>query len=167
MNITSLHQNWYKREISFTLNGKKVCVCVTPNILLLDLLRDKMGLTGTKAGCREGECGACTVLLDGEAVNSCLVLAVSVEGKEVVTIEGLAGEDLDPIQRAFVEEGAVQCGYCTPGMVLSVKALLDREPEPTPEDIRVAMSGNLCRCTGYSAIFRAVERVARELKKGG
>lgn len=157
------------REIKFTLNGKQVGVFAAAGDLLVDVLRDRLGLTGTKVGCREGECGACTVLIDGEAVNSCLVLISSVEGREVTTIEGLAdGEELHPIQKAFVEEGAVQCGYCTPGMILSAKALLDRQTNPSEEQIKVAISGNLCRCTGYTKIIKAVKRAGDELvSKGG
>lgn len=158
----------FTREINFILNGNPARVRSAAGDLLVDVLRDRLGLTGTKAGCREGECGACTVLVDGGAVNSCLVLAVSVEGREVTTIEGLSsGGELHPLQKAFVEEGAVQCGYCTPGMILSAKALLDRQANPSEEQIRVAMSGNLCRCTGYAKIIRAVQRAAGELAAEG
>lgn len=153
-----------KRELRFTLNRRSVSIKAGADVLLVDLLRNQFGLTGTKVGCREGECGACTVLLDGEAVNSCLVLALSVEGREVTTIEGLAaGGDLHPLQKAFAEEGAVQCGYCTPGMIMAAKALLDRNREPSEEEITVALSGNLCRCTGYAKIIRAVQKAAGEL----
>ncbi len=153
-----------EQDLHFKLNGKPVAMKVGVDVLLVDLLRDQLGLTGTKVGCREGECGACTVLLDGEAVNSCLVLAVCAEGSEIVTIEGLAaGEDLHPLQKAFAEESAVQCGYCTPGMIMSAKALLDRNKEPSEDEIAVAVSGNLCRCTGYAKIIKAVQRAAGEL----
>jgi carbon-monoxide dehydrogenase small subunit len=124
---------------------------------LLDVLRDRLGFTGTKEGCAEGECGACTVLVDGRAVASCIMLAVQARGKEIVTVEGLAeGGELDLLQQKFVEYGAVQCGYCTPGMLMSAKALLMENPVPSDQDIRVALAGNLCRCTGYSAIVAAV-----------
>jgi aerobic carbon-monoxide dehydrogenase small subunit len=125
----------------------------------------KLGLTGTKKGCGEGECGTCTVLIDGRPVNSCLVLAVLAQGKEILTIEGVGTpENLHPIQQAFVEEGAIQCGFCTPGMVMTTKALLDREKNPDEQQIRKAISGNLCRCTGYVKIVKAVQKAAEELK---
>ncbi len=131
----------------------------------LDLLRDLLGLTGTKEGCGRGECGACTILLDGEPVNACLLYAAKLQGRAVLTMEGLAqGEVLHPLQEAFLEEGAVQCGYCTPGMLLSSKALLDRLPHPTVPDIEEALSGNLCRCTGYAKIVKAVQRAAEALE---
>lgn len=134
---------------------------------MLRLLRDYLGLTGTKEGCGEGECGACTVLLDGVAVVSCLLPAAKAEGREVTTIEGLAqGQKLHPLQEAFISEGAVQCGFCTPGMILSAKALLDSNPRPTKDEIKEALSGNLCRCTGYSQIVRAVEKAAEVMAKG-
>ena len=125
--------------------------------MLVEVLRDQLELTGTKVACGEGECGACTVLLDGQPVNSCLVPALKVQGREVLTVEGLASlGELHPLQKAFVEHGAVQCGYCTPGMLMSAKALLDHNPNPTEEEVRLAISGNLCRCTGYAKIVEAV-----------
>lgn len=143
------------------INGRDVQVTIPPNLRLIDLLRDVLQLTGTKEGCGEGDCGACTVLLDGTPVNSCLVMAMEVAGHEVITIEGVGTtQELHPIQQAFLDHGAVQCGYCTPGMVLAAKALMDANPAPTREEIRVAISGNLCRCTGYSKIVDAIESVA-------
>jgi aerobic-type carbon monoxide dehydrogenase small subunit (CoxS/CutS family) len=149
-------------ELSFILNGKAVKVVVSPGTLLVDLLRENFGLTGTKVGCREGECGACTVLVDGEAQNSCLIPALKVEGREITTIEGLQKADgsLDPLQEAFMEAGAAQCGFCTPGMILNAKALLTKNPSPDENDIRMALSGVLCRCTGYRKIVQAVKSVA-------
>jgi aerobic-type carbon monoxide dehydrogenase small subunit (CoxS/CutS family) len=149
-------------ELSFKLNGKMVEVAVGPGTLLVDLLRENLGLTGTKVGCREGECGACTVLVDGEAYNSCLMPALKVQGREVTTIEGLQRADgsLDPIQEAFMDAGAAQCGFCTPGMIMSAKALLDSNPNPEENEIRKALSGVLCRCTGYRKIVQAVKNVA-------
>jgi len=143
-------------HIRFILNGRQVEPDIPPQMLLLDLLRDYFNLTGVKEGCGQGECGACTVIVDGQAVNSCLVLAAQIDGKEVITIEGLSQDGkLDPLQEAFVEEGAIQCGYCTPGMILSAKALLMRNPRPDLNEIKEALSGNLCRCTGYTKIFKA------------
>ncbi len=149
-------------ELSFKLNGKTVEVAVGPGTLLVDLLRENFGLTGTKVGCREGECGACTVLVDGEAYNSCLMPALKVQDREVITIEGLQSADgaLDPIQEAFMDAGAAQCGFCTPGMIMSAKALLDSNPNPEESEIRKALSGVLCRCTGYRKIVQAVKNVA-------
>ena len=144
--------------IRFLINGKEVQVDVPPHWTLLRLLREGLGLTGTKEGCGIGECGACTVLLDGMPVNSCLVLAPKVEGRRVETIEGLGSRDLlHPLQKAFIEHGAIQCGFCTPGMLMASKALLDRNPQPTREEIKEAISGNLCRCTGYQQIIEAIE----------
>lgn len=150
------------RRISFLLNGELQELDVEDHWTLLYLLREKLGLTGTKEGCGSGECGACTVVVDGKAINSCLYLAVEADGKEVLTIEGMAAPDgtLHPLQRAFVEHGAIQCGFCTPGMIMSAKALLDENPNPTEEEIRHALAGNLCRCTGYIQIFRAIEAAA-------
>ncbi|QGP91191.1 Nicotinate dehydrogenase small FeS subunit [Neomoorella glycerini] len=144
------------------VNGQEYQVEAPADITLLELLRENLGLTGTKEGCGKGECGACTVILDGQAVNSCLVPAAKAEGSEVLTIEGLAppGGQLHPLQEAFISEGAVQCGFCTPGMIMSAKALLDQNPRPTREEIKVALSGNLCRCTGYAKIITAVEKAA-------
>ncbi len=150
------------KELSFKLNGKTVELDVGPGTLLVDLLRENFGLTGTKVGCREGECGACTVLVDGVAYNSCLMPALKVQGREVTTIEGLQKADgsLDPIQEAFMDAGAAQCGFCTPGMIMSAKALLDSNPNPEEYEIRKALSGVLCRCTGYRKIVQAVKNVA-------
>ena len=151
-----------KITVDFVLNGKPVSVEIEENRRLLDMLREDCGLTGTKEGCGVGECGACTVIVDGEAVNSCLVLAASVGGKSVMTVEGVQKADgsLDPIQQAILDNHALQCGYCTPGFVMSAKALLMKNPHPTRDEIRVALSGNLCRCTGYEQIIRAVEDVS-------
>ena len=153
--------------IQFNLNGRDVSVQANPNKRLVDFLREDMGMLSVKEGCGEGECGACTVIYNGEAVTSCLMLAGQVEGGSVITLEGVGREngELDEIQQAFVEAGAVQGGYCTPGMILSAKALLDRNPKAGHEEIRRAMSGNLCRCTGYSKIIQAVE-MARDAKGG-
>jgi aerobic carbon-monoxide dehydrogenase small subunit len=144
--------------ITLIVNDTQYSVHVEPDELLVDVLREKIGLTGTKKGCGTGDCGACTVLMDGKPVTSCLVLAVSAVGKSILTIEGLERDGgLDPIQQSFLDKFAVQCGFCTPGMVLSVKALLDNNPDPTEEEIRYAISGNLCRCTGYQKIVEAVQ----------
>jgi carbon-monoxide dehydrogenase small subunit len=154
-----------KKKIQFTLNGKSVAMEVPNHRLLLDLLRDEIGLTGTKEGCGTGDCGACTVYLNGKPVNSCLVLSGELDGAEIVTIEGLKiGPELHPIQKAFIQDGGAQCGYCTPGMLMMSKALLDENPDPTEEDIRFALSGNLCRCTGYAKIVEAVKNAAAELR---
>jgi aerobic carbon-monoxide dehydrogenase small subunit len=145
-------------ELLLMVNGTLYEVDAPPTARLLDVLRDRLGFTGTKEGCAEGECGACTVLVDGRAVASCIMLAVQARGKEIVTVEGLAEDgELDLLQQKFVEYGAVQCGYCTPGMLMSAKALLMENPVPSDQDIRVALAGNLCRCTGYSAIVAAVK----------
>ena len=150
-----------RQEIKLKVNGKVYQVYVEPWETLLDVLREEIGLTGVKSGCEEGECGACTVLVDGKAVNSCLMLAPQAQGKEVTTIEGLERkEGLHPLQQAFVDHFAVQCGFCIPGMILSAKALLDKNPHPTEEEVRVALSGNLCRCTGYVKIVEAVLAVS-------
>ncbi|GAB6171260.1 (2Fe-2S)-binding protein [Paradesulfitobacterium aromaticivorans] len=148
-------------ELELKVNGKTYSLEVDPESRLLDVLREELGLTGAKEGCGEGECGACTVILDDLAVNSCLVLAVQARGKKILTVEGLAENgELDRMQQAFIDNGAIQCGYCTPGMLMSAKALLLREPNPTEEEIRTALSGNLCRCTGYVNIVNAVKDVA-------
>lgn len=149
------------RTLKFILNGDEIEIGVHDRETLLEVLRHRLGMTGTKQGCDQGECGSCTVLLDGQPVLSCLTLALHVENRQVTTIEGLAeGGKLHPIQTAFQEAGAVQCGFCTPGMVLTAKALLDRNPHPCREDIKEALAGNLCRCTGYKKIVEAVERAA-------
>ncbi|MBP1735537.1 MAG: aerobic-type carbon monoxide dehydrogenase, small subunit CoxS/CutS-like protein [Deltaproteobacteria bacterium] len=150
-----------KKLITLTVNGKKYEVAIDPNKTLTQVLRDELDLLGTKEGCGVGDCGACTVILNGRAVNSCLVLAVQTNGSEITTIEGVAnGPTLHPIQQAFVDHGAIQCGFCTPGMILSAKNLLDKNPHPTELDVREAISGNLCRCTGYQKIVEAVKSVS-------
>jgi len=150
-----------KVRLAFTVNGDAVHVDVSPRASLLDVLRDDLELTGAKLGCGEGECGACSVMLDGRLVNSCLVLAVECEGSDVLTIEGLArGGKLHPIQQAFVDHGAIQCGFCTPGMILAAYALLRSNPSPTEDEIRRGLEGNLCRCTGYRKILDAVHAAA-------
>jgi carbon-monoxide dehydrogenase small subunit len=150
-----------KRELKLTVNGEPYEVFIEPRTTLLSLIRDYLGLTGTKEGCSEGMCGACTVLVDGKAVKSCLVLALQVHDKKVTTIEGLAqGGQLHPVQDSFIEHGAVQCGFCTPGMVLTAKAFLDEHQSPTEEDVKFAIAGNLCRCTGYVKIIEAIKGVA-------
>jgi carbon-monoxide dehydrogenase small subunit len=157
-----------KHILKTRVNGRTYEVAVSSKRTLAEFLREDLGLTGVKVGCGEGECGACTVLLDGQPVASCIVLALEVQGREVTTIEGLAdGPELHPLQRAFAEQGAIQCGFCTPGMILSSKALLDRNPHPTEKEIREALSGNLCRCTGYQKIVEAVKQAASELAVSG
>jgi carbon-monoxide dehydrogenase small subunit len=151
-----------KKEIELTVNGSLYRLSVEPGRTLLEVLREDLGLTGTKEGCASGECGACTVLLDGEPVRSCLTLAVDVRGREVVTIEGVAKNGKpDNLQKAFVDLGAIQCGFCTPGMILVGKALLDKTSEPTEQQIRKAISGNLCRCTGYVKIVKAIKAASQ------
>lgn len=157
-------------ELEMTVNGKAQRVRVNPNDRLLDVLRETLGLTGAKEGCSgEGECGACTVIMDGKAVNSCLVLALQARGKEIITIEGLESNgELDRLQQAFIDQGAIQCGYCTPGMIMAAKALLMENPHPSEAEIRLAIAGNLCRCTGYIKIIDAIQEVAgTNLGKGG
>lgn len=145
------------QNLTFILNGKETTVAVEPGMRLLDMLRDVCGLTGTKEGCGEGECGACTVLLDGEPAVSCLLLAGQVAGRSVLTVEGLAETGgISRLQQAFIDQGAIQCGFCTPGMLLSAKAILDKNPNPTEAEIKRAISGNLCRCTGYKKIVDAI-----------
>jgi len=147
------------------VNGEQVEAAVEPNKTLVQFLREDLGLTGTKHGCGLGDCGACTVIMDGKPVNSCLVLAVQAHGREVLTIEGLAENGkLHPIQQAFVDKGAIQCGFCTPGMILSAKALLAENPQPTEQEIRTAISGNLCRCTGYQKIVEAIQEAAKSIE---
>ena len=157
-----------KITVRFTLNKKPVEIEVYPNERLLDVLREDLHLTGTKEGCAVGECGACTVILDGKAVTSCLIPIGSVEGREVLTIEGVGADgQLDPIQEAILKNHALQCGFCTPGFVMSAKALLDENPDATIPEIRRAISGNLCRCTGYEQLTIAIYEAAQELKKAG
>ena len=154
-----------KQEIELKVNGELFKMQVEPRRTLLEVLRENLGLTGTKESCNKGDCGACTVLVDGKPVLSCLTLAIEVQGKDILTIEGLAGEDgvLDPIQQAFVDHGALQCGFCAPGMIMSAKALLDRNPNPTEDEIKEGISGNLCRCTGYITIIEAIEVAAKSI----
>jgi aerobic-type carbon monoxide dehydrogenase small subunit (CoxS/CutS family) len=156
-----------KIPISFTLNGDAVTAEVPPSWTLLKTLREYFELTGAKEGCGAGECGACTVIVDGEAVNSCLYPAPEVEGKAVTTIEGIAGKDgtLHPLQQAFIENNGVQCGFCTSGMIMSAKSLLDQNPAPTEGEIRKAIAGNLCRCTGYVQIVESIEKAAEMMKR--
>jgi len=154
--------------INLTVNGKELSVQIEPHDRLLDLLRNKLRLTGAKEGCGEGECGSCTVIMDGKAVNSCTVLAYQARGSKIVTIEGLAPQgEMDVIQRAFVDNGAIQCGYCTPGMILSARALLFENSDPTEEEIRAAVGGNTCRCTGYINIIKAIKQAAKAMMNAG
>ena len=149
-------------EIRLTVNWQKYNLKIEPEVLLVDLLRDNLGLTGTKKGCEIGECGACTVIMDGKAVNSCLVLAIQADGSKIRTIEGISENgELHPLQKAFLEHDAVHCGFCTPGMVLSAISLLEQNPEPTEYEIREAIAGNLCRCTGYQQIVDALQSVVK------
>ena len=153
------------RKIQFTLNGRSISREVPAHRLLLDLLRDEIGMTGTKEGCGTGDCGACTVYLNGKPVNSCLILSGELDGAEIVSIEGLKiGPELHPIQQTFLQDGGAQCGYCTPGMLMMAKALLDENQDPSEADIRYALSGNLCRCTGYAKIIEAVQDAAAMLR---
>jgi carbon-monoxide dehydrogenase small subunit len=155
-----------KQDIVLNVNGIQYNINIETHRTLVEVLRDTLGLTGTKKSCNEGECGACTVLMDGKPVASCLVLAVAAQGREITTIEGLShGEQLDPVQEAFVKHTAIQCGFCTPGMVMAAKAFLNENPRPTPAEVRKAISGNLCRCTGYQQIVDAI-MAAAETKRG-
>ena len=158
-----------KTDLEFELNGNRVEASVNPWDRLIDLIRGPLGLTGTKEGCGEGECGACTVIVDGLAVNSCLFPAPEVDGKRVTTIEGLQSGDgeLSPLQQAFVDGGGIQCGFCTPGMILSATALLGRNPDPSEAEVREALVGNLCRCTGYVQIFEAIKSAAASMRQAG
>lgn len=153
-----------EKKIKLKVNGRNFSILAKPTDTLVDVLRDKLELTGTKKSCGLGDCGACTVLMDGKAINSCLILAADAQGREITTIEGLENDDgkLHPLQEAFIQNGAVQCGFCTPGMIMSAKALLDEIPNPTEEEVRQAISGNLCRCTGYAKIVQAVLEVSRK-----
>ena len=154
-------------EITFTINDEERTVDATPDQRLLDLIREDLGLTGTKEGCGKGECGVCTVIMDGEPVTSCLVLAPQADGAEIETIENLAeGDDLHPLQESFVENGAVQCGFCSPGMIMTAKQLLQEERNPDRDRIRQALAGNICRCTGYDKIIDAVEDAAQKMSGG-
>ena len=156
-----------KRTITFTINDELVSLAVEPHWTLLRVIRDELRLTGTKEGCGEGDCGTCTVLVDGKAVNSCLILAVDADGKTITTIEGLAqGGELHPLQKAFIEKGAVQCGFCTPGMILQAYSLLLRNPRPTREEIIQSMDENLCRCGSHTRIVQAIQTAAKEMKGG-
>lgn len=155
-----------KKLLMLRVNGEDYNVFTEPWKTLVRVLRDDLGLTGVKEGCNTGNCGACTVLIDGKAVKSCLVLASQVKGKEILTIEGLAKNRLHPLQQAFVEHFAIQCGFCTPGMILAAKGLLDENPNPTMEDVKLGLSGNLCRCTGYVKIVEAVLAAAEMIRKG-
>ncbi len=155
-----------KQVMSFKINGMIFEEEIDHRRTLLEVLRENFGLLGTHKGCDEGQCGACTILIDGKAVNSCLVLAATVQGKEITTIEGLAREDkLHPIQEEFINAGAIQCGFCTPGMILMAKAFLDKNPDPTENEIRNGLCGNLCRCTGYFQIIEAVSKAAERMRK--
>jgi len=154
------------KEIRITVNGKLHELSVRPHATLLEVIREDLGLTGTKEGCGVGECGACTVIMNGTSVNACLVLAAQADGKEITTIEGLAqGDKLDPIQEAFYEIGGLQCGFCTPGMIMATKALLAEKPEPTDQEIRKGLEGNFCRCTGYTKIFESVREASRKSRR--
>ena len=154
-----------KHRIQIRVNGELKDLLVEPHRILVDLIRQDLGLTGTKKGCGSGDCGSCTVILDGRAVKSCLILAAEVDGSEILTIEGLRSDGkLHPLQEAFIQHGAIQCGFCSPGMMISAKAFLDQCPNPTEEQVKLAISGNLCRCTGYSKIVEAILAVARKEK---
>ncbi len=163
-----MNHDHMSHKIQFTINGEQVEINVKSRDTLLDVIRNDLKLTGTKQGCGMGECGACTVLMDGLPVYSCLVLAVEAEGRDIVTVEGLMnGEELHPLQNAFREHGAVQCGFCTPGLLLAAKALLDENPQPKEEEVRMAISGNICRCTGYVKIVDAILASGKAMSKAG
>ncbi|PKN28219.1 MAG: ferredoxin [Deltaproteobacteria bacterium HGW-Deltaproteobacteria-21] len=155
------------KEIKFVLNGKAYELKVSPWRTLLEMIREDLQLTGTKEGCGQGECGSCTVIMGGKTVNSCLILALEADGQEITTIEGLAnGDKLHPIQEAFVNQAGMQCGFCTPGMIMSAKALLDKNPSPSEKEIREGISGNFCRCTGYTKIIESIAAAAQNMKGG-
>lgn len=155
-------------ELHTTINGEAIVMDVDPSLSLAQFLRDKLYLTGTKIGCGKGECGACTVIMNGKAVTSCIIPVMRAEGAAIETIEGLAdGAKLHPLQESFIEQGAIQCGFCTPGMIMSAKALLDQNPSPTRDEVREALGGNICRCTGYVNIENAVSDAAEKMRKGG
>ena len=156
-----------KQLIKLRVNGESYEVAVEPRKLLVDVLRDNLGLTGTKKACDFGNCGSCTVLMDGKSILSCLILAIEAQGKDILTVEGMAKDgQFHPLQQAFIDHGAIQCGFCTPGMLLSAKALLDENPRPTTAEVKEALAGNLCRCTGYVKIIEAVEATAQKMKGG-
>jgi carbon-monoxide dehydrogenase small subunit len=153
------------KQVRLTVNGALYELSIRPWETLLEVIRDDLGLTGTKEGCGVGECGACTVIMDGKTVNSCLVLAAEADGKQITTIEGLTnGDELHPIQEAFIKHGGLQCGFCTPGMIMSAKALLDRNPNPSEEEIRRGIAGNFCRCTGYTKIIESIKAAAKNMQ---
>ena len=155
------------RNIRLTINGQAYDISTVSNETLLDFLRYRLGLVGTKSGCETGDCGACTVIVDGKAVNSCLVLAVESNGASITTIEGISSNgQLHPLQQTFIDYGGVQCGFCTPGMIMAAKSLLDEDPNPTEDDVRFALAGNLCRCTGYVSILKAVAAAGKTLRGG-
>ncbi len=157
-----------EQMVKFMVNGRSYEIPIEPHMTLVEVLRDKLDITGTKLSCGAGECGACTVLIDGKPALSCLTLAMTAREKNILTIEGLAeGGNLHPIQKAFIDHGAIQCGFCTPGMILATKALLDENPNPNREEVKKALAGNLCRCTGYVKIVDAVLAAAEEMGKGG
>jgi len=157
-----------KEKIHIEVNGKMVTLEVEPDDLLVDVLREDLGLTGTKVGCRAGECGSCSIILNGKVVTSCLIPAMKADGGKITTIEGLEKDGkLHPLQKAFVEKGAIQCGFCTPGMLLSAKNLLDQNPDPTLEEVKIAISGVLCRCTGYQKIIHAIHVASETIRKQG
>ena len=156
-----------KQRVQFTINGEKVEVFAEPRKTLLQVIRNELGLTGTKEGCGMGECGVCSVLMDGIPVYSCLILAIEVDGRDILTVEGIKkGDKLHPLQKSFRDHGAVQCGFCTPAMLLTAKALLKENPRPTLEEVRTAISGNICRCTGYVKIVKAIKEASETIKKG-